>query len=167
MREEQRWTCVPVWEMTLCQRHLDSVWNAVNSVWQLCLPGKQEASLANRQFSSSTRNLPHNADFRISLMSERGWSVFVLEAGSGFPDMLHLMAGFRFISIFVPVFSTDLSPTTPEFWVLQRKGLLLWGLDQTGGETNHASIATISVNRHHNSNNPILHFKQEITSRSL
>lgn len=58
-------------------------------------------------------------------MSERGWSVFVLEAGSSFPDMLHLMAGFRFISVFMPVFSTDLSPTTPEFWVLQRKGLLL------------------------------------------
>lgn len=36
--------CVPVWEMTLCQRLLDNVWNKVNHVWQLCLSVEEKAS---------------------------------------------------------------------------------------------------------------------------
>lgn len=62
MRDEGRTgrDCVPVWEMTLCQRHLDNVWNTVNPVWQTCLSGTQEASLTNGQqskvqLSSSTK----------------------------------------------------------------------------------------------------------------
>lgn len=36
--------CAPVWEMTLCQRHFDNVWNKVNHVWQLRLSAEKKVS---------------------------------------------------------------------------------------------------------------------------
>lgn len=54
--ENRETVCVPVWEMTLCQRHLDNVWKTVNPVWQLSLSGGEGLAKIVHKVPFSTKS---------------------------------------------------------------------------------------------------------------